>query len=176
VATSTADDDRPASQIMFRLVHYQALILLTLASYSVLSHYLHTWVLSGVGVLLGALFLIVRMSLRRHDRSLCLACARDFPLNAAEQATGPRRGALRRFHLINDHLALTFLVLSLILIGSFRWWWLMPVMCLLLAVEARDDHQHRLLKRYCPYCPRDGDDDPEVAPVPTPDPAVEARR
>lgn len=171
---STADattGDHPADPSMFRLAHYEPVLILALVAANIADHYLHTPVTS---VLALGMFIPVGMATVaswRHERSLCQACVGDFPLDPQGQAQ--RRGRwLRIFHLSADRPFVAAAVLLAVSVASFWVFWAMVAVWSWWALEAWAGRWHRLLEPWCPFCRGGGGGPHECVPEPTPDPSL----
>jgi hypothetical protein len=157
--------------VVSRITHWQAPIFLVMAVSQILDHYhvFHGWSWRVVTFATVALFLTAVLGMRYHNHSICLACGHDFPVDAQEQAEGKRRGALRRVHLITDHLVTYAAILIVGATLSYLIWWVISLLWVLLAVQAWDSRWHNALELYCPFCRHDeGADDTSLVPEPVP--------
>jgi hypothetical protein len=172
VTTAAAEAKHPTDPLLFRLAHYQALILIALATALVVDHYVRSPLALLVGIGLYAVYGLSVIGTIRHRRGICLACGDAFPLDAQGQAQGRRRRALRTFHLVTDHPGRQMVGIAAVVVLGIWVWWPAVVMWACFAVESWAAYWHRLLEPYCPYCRRRGRGRGEDSPAPVPTPVL----
>lgn len=166
----------PADRYLFALAHWFAPLIVVLICIDIANHYIDTVVSQTAVWVMLTVTVVAMLSEFRHDRSVCWLCYDVFPLDAAGQAKGKRRSALRAYHLIADRPKLMPLAQLATIVSSFWVWWVFDVLWALFFILAWGGYWHRLLGPWCPYCRHGGRGPHECVPEPTPDPSVVATR
>lgn len=173
--SATADaaaGGHPADPFMFRLAHYEPVLILVMVVANVADHMLRSPVTAALAALTFVPVLAATPASWRHERSLCQACAGDFPLDPDSQAQ-VWRPWLRVFHLSADHRLAAMVATVVFVVASFWLFWLLVPLWLWWALDAWAGKWHRLLELWCPFCGGRGGGGPhECVPEPTPDPSL----